>query len=73
MVNLEKSINEKIRSLPISYLNEINDFVDFLSIKYKKSSDTEYLSNLPGFSQSLKEGKLESLESCATLEDIGWE
>ena len=71
MTTLEKEITEKIHTMPVVYLKEILDFVEFLNQKYKKTSDTEFLKNIEGMSKSIEEGRKEKIEDCKSLKDIG--
>ncbi len=73
MQTLKQEITEKINSLPTVYLKEVVNFIDFLSQKYKKISDTEYLKSIKGMSESIEEGRQEKADDCKTLKDIGWE
>ena len=70
MIQLEEKIIEKLHSLPEVYLREIFDFVEFLNQKYKKMTDTEFLKNINGMSESIAQGRKEKVEDCKTLEDM---
>lgn len=72
MTAIEKQIVNKMHSLPNFYLQEILDFIEFLSSKYKKNSDTEYLENIQGMTESIERGRKENIEDCKTMNDIGW-
>jgi len=73
MTILEKEIRKKIAVLPNPYLQEVLDFINFLDLKYQNSTDTEYLSKLSGFKESIIDGRKEKKDECKSLKDIGWE
>jgi hypothetical protein len=59
----------KIRQLPESLVKEVNDFIDFLSLKYNQEfSDSleiaesdflDYLSNLENYEEKLARGEIQ--------------
>jgi len=66
-------MEKKLETLSPKLQQEVIDFIDFLYDKYQKTNDAEYLENIPGFPESLREGKNERIEDCKSLKDINWE
>jgi N-acyl-D-aspartate/D-glutamate deacylase len=50
----------KIRQLPESLVEEVNDFIDFLTLKYNQqfSDFSDYLSNLEDYEEKLARGEI---------------
>ena len=71
-MNLQTSAIDKINTLPENLLQEVNDFIDFLSLKYDapvgknindnlaESDFSDYLQNLESYETALAQGKLNS-------------
>ena len=53
MQNLAREISKELKTMHPLYIKEVYDFVTFLKEKQKRESDTEYLTKIPGMTNSI--------------------